>query len=108
MASPLMARAKPKGSPELSHDISVALLPALAQFRQAKNTFDVFELSEEVPDHLLAQLAAHVASRAIYNKAHVQELLRIVGFGPLAKHVGQQRARGLTTRFFEQPGMNFV
>jgi hypothetical protein len=108
MASPLMARAKPTGSPELSHDIPVALLPALAQFRQARNTFDVFELSEEVPDHLLAQLAAHVASRAIYNKEHVQELLRIVGFGGLAKTVGQQRARGLTTRFFEQPNVNFV
>jgi hypothetical protein len=75
---------------------------------QAKNTFDVFELSEQVPDHLLAQLAAHVASRAIYNKEHVRELLRIVGFGGLAKTVGQQRARGLTMRLFEQPDVNLV
>ncbi|MDR3572134.1 MAG: hypothetical protein P4L81_08210 [Candidatus Pacebacteria bacterium] len=108
MASPIHARARPKGAPELSHDIPVALLPALAQFRQARNTFDVFELSEEVPDHLLAQLAAHVASRSIYDREHVKELLRIVGFGQLAKHVGHQRARGLTARFFEQPNVSFV
>ncbi len=108
MASPLLARAKPKGSPELSHDIPVALLPALAQFRNARNAFDIIALNDEVPDHLLAQLAAHVASRAIYKKEHVRELLRIVGFGDLAKTVGQQRARGLTSRFFEQPSMNFV
>ncbi len=108
MASPILARAKPTGLPELSHDIPVALLPALAQFRNARNTFDIIALNDEVPDHLLAQLAAHVASRSIYNKEHVRELLRIVGFGGLAQHVGQQRARGLTVRFFEQPSFNFV
>jgi hypothetical protein len=105
---PAYARARPKGSPELSHDVPVALLPALAQFRQAKSTFAIFELAEEMPDHLLSMLAAHVASRSIYDKEHVRELLRIVGFGQLAKQVGQQRARGLTARFFEQPNVNFV
>ena len=107
MASPLLARAKPKGAPDFS-EVPVVLLPALAQFRNAKSTFDILALADEAPDHILAALASHVASRDMYRRDHVRELLRIVGYGGLVKTVGHQRARGMTTRFFEQPSFNFV
>jgi hypothetical protein len=101
MSLPL-ARQKPKGAPTVN-DAPPAILPALGMFKRCRGGLDVRIMCDALPPHLLPPLAGHVVTRpALYSSATVQELVRVVGFGKLAKQIGTQKARGAVQRLFPQ------
>lgn len=97
--SPVSIRRKPQGAPNLSNGIPLVLLPALAQLRQAKTGADALWEINALPDQLLPEIAAEMATReSLFEPAVIRTVLECVGFNRLAEHVGVQRATAIVAR----------
>ncbi len=85
----------------LDNGISLAMLPALAELRQARDGVDVIRLFEDsIPDHLQLQAVAHMIERPQHYKVGViRTALQLVGFAALVKLAGHNRAASAFERF---------
>lgn len=93
---------KAKGSPRDMSDLAlVALAPAIAQLREARNGIEAATiLSELVPPHMHAPLARYVVQHnAMFDGEIVAAVIAFVGWEALARLIGENAAESAFARF---------
>lgn len=88
-------------SEPLTRDTPLPLLPALLELRKANGTMDVLRLfKEEIPDTLWSQMLVEMLRRpAMFREETIRDVLRLVGFGAVAKELGVTPAGVAFNRF---------
>jgi hypothetical protein len=93
-------RAKPKGRPDLQDRTPIALLPAIAKLKTAKDAFDVRMILDQVPANIYAPLAIYVSGRpGRFTSTIVSECVRVAGVDRIRQMVGKQKASSIIQRY---------
>ena len=93
-------RGRVTGQPQIANETPVALVPVLADLRNAHNGVRVMAILDTLPPHLLKPMLEAIAMRpALYSAAIVAEVLRFVGFKQTCRFYGLTRAVNMFERF---------
>ena len=87
-------RQRPTGALKIDHaSPPMACLPILGEIAQADNPSQVYWIVEACPPGILLDACAFMLKRpARYDAAAIKQVLKRVGFKPLAKKIGQAPA----------------
>ena len=84
---------------QLTAETPLALIPAIAWLRDAKNSVQAMAIALRVPEDLWPALAYHASRRHFVPPVAIKTLIELIGREKLQRAIGHKFARPLMKRF---------